>query len=71
MRRRTASGAGFGKPETFNFLGFNFYLWQVASGQVPSQKENPARPHAGEAAKPSSRSLRQRRHQPIPVQGNG
>jgi len=30
--------------------GLHFYLWQVASGQVPPQEENPARPHAGEAA---------------------
>src|SRR3981189_3679947 len=41
---------GLGKPETFNFLGFTFICGKVASGQVPPQEENPARPHAGEAA---------------------
>ncbi len=41
---------GLGKPETFDFSGLRFYLRQVASGQVPPQEENPARPHAGEAA---------------------
>jgi len=41
---------GLGKPETFNFLGFTFICGKVASGQVPPQEENPARPHAGEVA---------------------
>src|SRR5467141_2920191 len=49
MRRRTASGAGSAsrRPST---SWLHFYLWQVASGQVPPQEENPARPHAGEVA---------------------
>jgi len=47
---------GLGKPETFNFLGFTFICGKVASGQVPPQEENPARPHAGRSCKPSSRS---------------
>ena len=41
---------GLGKPETFNFLGFTFICGKIASGQVPAQAEDPARPHAGEAA---------------------
>src|SRR5467141_1874268 len=41
---------GLGKPETFNFLGFTFICGKLASGQVPPQEENPARPHAGEVA---------------------
>src|SRR5437762_9422208 len=49
MRRRTASGAAR-QAGDLQLPGLHFYLWQVASGQVPSQKENPARPHAGEAA---------------------
>src|ERR1700691_892094 len=39
---------GLGKPETFNFLGMTLHLQQVARGQIPSQAEDPSRPHAGE-----------------------
>jgi group II intron reverse transcriptase/maturase len=39
---------GFGKPETFDFLGFTFVCGEP-TGQVPRQKQVPARPHAGEA----------------------
>ena len=41
---------GLGKPETFNFLGFTFICGEIPPGQIPAQTENPARPHAGEAA---------------------
>jgi group II intron reverse transcriptase/maturase len=40
---------GLGKPETF-IPGLQLHQRQVASGQVPTQAEVPARPHAGEAA---------------------
>ena len=41
---------GLGKPETFNFLGFTFICGNIPPGQIPAQTEDPARPHAGEAA---------------------
>ena len=47
---------GLGKPETFNFLGFTFICGKSRTGQVPAQTEDPARPHAGEAASDQARS---------------
>src|SRR5215472_642317 len=39
---------GLGRPETFNFLGFTFICGKTR--QIPDQKEDPARSHAGEVA---------------------
>ena len=41
---------GLGKPETFDFLGFTFGCGKSRRGKFLLKKENPARPHAGEAA---------------------
>ncbi len=49
-RRQTRKRRGLGKPETFNFLGFTFICGKIAPRQVPALQEDPARPHAGEAA---------------------
>jgi len=59
-----------GKPETFNFLGFTFYLWQVASGKFLLKRKT-RRDRMRAKLQAIKQELRQRRHQPIPVQGNG
>jgi hypothetical protein len=41
---------GVGRPETFAFLGFTSHLRKISTGSLPTSAENPARPHAGEAA---------------------
>src|ERR1700716_915420 len=59
---------GLGKPETFNFLGFTFICGKSRRGKfLLKRKTGRARRRAKLQA--IKQELRQRRHQPIPVQG--
>jgi len=59
---------GLGKPETFNFLGFTFICGKSRRGKfLLKRKTRRARMRATLQA--IKQELRQRRHQPIPVQG--
>jgi len=71
MRRRTATGRGLGKPETFNFLGFTFICGKSRRGKF-LLKGKPARPQGGRSCKPSSEECAGASSQPpsrFPVQG--
>ena len=60
--------SGFGKPETFKFLGFTFICGKTRRGKFRS-RGRPGATACGRNYRKSRRRLRRRRHQPIPVQG--
>src|ERR1700738_2079892 len=57
-----------GKPETFNFLGFTFICGKSRRGKLLLTRKNP-RDRMRAKLQAIKQELRQRRHQPIPVQG--
>ena len=58
---------GFGKPETFNFLGFTF-IWAIGRAEsLGSRKTRRDRMRA--KLREIKKEMRRRRHQPIPAQG--
>src|SRR6202048_1168823 len=59
---------GLGKPETFNFLGFTFICGKSRRGK-PLLKRKTRRDRMRAKLQAIKQELRQRRHQPIPVQG--
>src|SRR3982074_1272037 len=59
---------GLGKPETFNFLGFTFICGKSRRGKF-LLKGKPRRDRMRAKMQAIKQELRQRRHQPIPVQG--
>ena len=60
---------GFGKPETFNFLGFTFICGKSRRGKfVVTRKTRRDRMTA--KLKEIKEEMRRRRHQPIPEQGH-
>src|SRR6202048_4733828 len=59
---------GLGKPETFNFLGFTFICGKSRRGTVLLKRKT-RRDRMRAKLQAIKQELRQRRHQPIPVQG--
>src|SRR3954469_3369029 len=59
---------GLGKPETFKFLGFTFICGKSRRGKF-LLKRKPRRDRMRAKLQAIKQELRQRRHQPIPVQG--
>ena len=59
---------GIGKPETFNFLGFTFICGKSRQGQFLLKRKT-RRDRMRTKLQAIKQELRQRRHQPIPVQG--
>jgi group II intron reverse transcriptase/maturase len=59
---------GFGKPETFNFLGFTFICSTGRNGRFLLQRKT-RRDRLRAKLKEVKEEMRQRRHQPIPEQG--
>jgi RNA-directed DNA polymerase len=59
---------GFGKPETFNFLGFTFICGKSRRGKFLLRRKT-RRDRMRAKLKAIKQELRQRVHQPIPVQG--
>jgi RNA-directed DNA polymerase len=59
---------GLGKPETFNFLGFTFICGKSRRGKF-LLKRKPRRDRLRAKLQTIKQGLRQRMHQPIPVQG--
>src|SRR5205814_2444433 len=59
---------GQGKPETFNFLGFTFICGKTRSGKFLLIRKT-RRDRMRAKLQAIKQELRQRRHQPIPVQG--
>jgi RNA-directed DNA polymerase len=59
---------GLGKPETFNFLGFTFVCGRSRAGKFRVQRKT-RRDRMQAKLKAIKQELRQRMHQPIPVQG--
>ena len=59
---------GLGKPETFNFLGFTFLCGKSRRGNFLIKRKS-RRDRTVAKLKEIKDELRQRRHQPIPVQG--
>ena len=59
---------GFGKPETFNFLGFTFICSTGRNGKFLLQRKT-RRDRLRAKLKEVKEEMRQRRHQPIPEQG--
>jgi group II intron reverse transcriptase/maturase len=59
---------GLGRPETFNFLGFTFICGKTRAGKFQIRRKT--RPDRARAKlKAIKEEMRQRMHQPIPVQG--
>jgi group II intron reverse transcriptase/maturase len=59
---------GLGKPETFNFLGFTFICSKSRQGKFLLKRKT-RRDRMRARLQAIKQELRQRRHQPIPVQG--
>jgi group II intron reverse transcriptase/maturase len=59
---------GLGKPETFNFLGFSFICSKSRRGKFLLKRKT-RRDRMRSKLQAIKQELRQRRHQPIPVQG--
>src|SRR5882757_3805993 len=59
---------GLGKPETFNFLGFTFICSKSRRGKFLLKRKT-RRDRMRAKLQAIKQELRQRRHQPIPVQG--
>src|SRR5258705_4176353 len=59
---------GLGKPETFNFLGFTFICGKSRRGKFLLKRKT-RRDRMRAKLQDIKQELRQRRHQPIPVQG--
>ena len=59
---------GFGKPETFNFLGFTFICGKSRRGTFLIERK-PRRDRMRTKLKSIKQGLRRRMHQPIPEQG--
>jgi RNA-directed DNA polymerase len=59
---------GFGKPETFTFLGFTFICGKSPTGHFHIQRKT-RRDRMRATLRRVKAELRQRRHQPIPEQG--
>src|SRR5438552_5242865 len=59
---------GLGKPETFNFLGFTFICGKSQRGKFLLKRKT-RRDRMRAKLQAIKQELRQRRHQPIPVQG--
>src|SRR3979409_881541 len=59
---------GLGKPETFNFLGFTFICGKSRRGKFLLKRKT-RRDRMRAKMQAIKQELRQRRHQPIPVQG--
>jgi RNA-directed DNA polymerase len=59
---------GLGKPETFNFLGFSFICGKTRRGKFLLKRKT-RRDRMRAKLQAIKQELRQRRHQPIPVQG--
>jgi RNA-directed DNA polymerase len=59
---------GLGKPETFNFLGFTFICGKSRRGKFLLRRKT-RRDRMRAKLKAIKQELRQRMHQPIPVQG--
>jgi RNA-directed DNA polymerase len=59
---------GFGKPETFNFLGFTFICGKSRRGTFLLERK-PRRDRMRAKLKSIKEGLRRRMHQPIPKQG--
>src|SRR6266704_1792956 len=59
---------GLGKPETFNFLGFRFICGKSRRGKFLLKRKT-RRDRMRAKLQAIKQELRQRRHQPIPVQG--
>src|SRR5271167_1025646 len=59
---------GLGKPETFNFLGFTFICGKSRRGKFLLKRKT-RRDRMRAMLQAIKQELRQRRHQPIPVQG--
>ena len=59
---------GLGKPETFNFLGFTFICGKSRRGKFQVKRKS-RRDRMQAKLQAIKQGLRQRMHQPIPVQG--
>jgi len=59
---------GFGKPETFNFLGFTFICGKTRAGKFQIKRKTRA-DRMRAKLKMIKTEMRRRMHQPIPVQG--
>jgi RNA-directed DNA polymerase len=59
---------GLGKPETFNFLGFTFICSTTRRGKFQIKRKS-RRDRMRAKLKEVKQELRQRMHQPIPIQG--
>jgi RNA-directed DNA polymerase len=59
---------GLGKPETFNFLGFTFICSKSRRGRFQIKRKT-RRDRMRARLQALKRELRQRMHQPIPIQG--
>jgi hypothetical protein len=59
---------GLGKPETFNFLGFTFICSKSRRGKFQIKRKS-RRDRMRAKLQAIKQELRQRMHQPIPVQG--
>src|SRR5438552_12369644 len=59
---------GLGKPETFNFLGFSFICSKSRRGKFLLKRKT-RRDRMRSKLQAIKQELRQRRHQPIPIQG--
>jgi RNA-directed DNA polymerase len=60
---------GFGKPETFNFLGFTFICGRSRQGSFQLKRKS-RRDRVKANLKEIKEELRRRMHRPIPEQGN-
>src|SRR5438552_9776490 len=59
---------GLGKPKTFNFLGFTFICGKSRRGKFLIKRKT-RRDRMRSKLQVIKQELRQRRHQPIPIQG--
>jgi group II intron reverse transcriptase/maturase len=62
------SQRGFGKPETFNFLGFSFICGKSRRGKFLLKRKT-RRDRMRAKLKEIKEALRERMHQPVPAQG--
>ena len=69
MLRWIERSAGFGKPETFNFLGFTFICGRSRRGSFLLKRKS-RRDRVRTKLKEIKVELRQRMHWPIPEQGS-
>jgi group II intron reverse transcriptase/maturase len=65
---RARAARGVGKPETFDFLGFTHMCGKTKSGRFWVKRQTISKRMRAKLAEVNT-SLKQRRHQPIPVQG--